>query len=71
MLATIALVLTGLLLAGVLAIGLVVAWALSGEEQAAEDGSFFTIIRRWVAKRPKRLAYRRDKKGRFRKVWRG
>lgn len=71
MLATIALVLTGLLVAGVVAIGFVVAWALKGEDAGASDGSIFTVFRKWVVKKPQRLTYRRDKKGRFRKVWRG
>lgn len=71
MLATIALALVGLLIAGVIAMVLVVGWALSENDHAGSDGSIFTVIRRWVADRPKRLSYRRDKKGRFRKVWRG
>ncbi|MEL1252127.1 hypothetical protein [Aurantiacibacter gilvus] len=54
-----------------IAMVLVVGWALSENDDAGSDGSIFTVIRRWVADRPKRLSYRRDKKGRFRKVWRG
>lgn len=71
MLTTIALVLVGLLVAGLVSIGFVVAWALSEGGDVRSDGSIFTVIRQWVAKRPRRLTYRRDKKGRFRKVWRG
>lgn len=62
--------------AAALLIGLVIAWALAGSSEEHEQAinkrgkrrSVFSRLWKWANKDRPRLDYRRDKKGRFRKV---
>lgn len=71
MIGTILFVLAVVSIAVVIALGVLLAWALG--ENRTEDPSrpLIGVFRNWVRRRPARLDYRRDKKGRFRKIRRG
>lgn len=68
MIGTILLILTGISIIVVLTLGAILCWALAENRGEDRRGPFLELVRKWVTKRPAKLDYRRDEKGRFRKV---
>ena len=63
-----------MVLIGLLLIFLAWAFHAPGEDDRLEpkrSASLFSRIRDWFTKSTPKLSYRRDKSGRFRKIWRG
>ncbi|MCB2066775.1 MAG: hypothetical protein KDE15_09075 [Erythrobacter sp.] len=67
----IALILALAALGGFIALGLVLSWALRGDSVPETNSALPRFIRRWMTPRREQLTYRRDHKGRFRKIRRG
>jgi len=44
---------------------------LSGAGRASHSPADWLRLHGWFRRRPRRLFYRRDRRGRFRKIWRG
>lgn len=71
MVGTIFLILAVVMVVIVMTLGVTLAWALGENRSDEQQRGFLKLVRKWLGQRPAKLDYRRDKKGRFRKVRRG